>query len=127
MKRYLLVTAAILLVMLGAWAVQIHMHHQLQDFKEAFFALSQLVGSGDMAAAKDHCQQIVDAWDEKREYWEIFIDHTALDETESTIYALKGYIAADAPRYQIMAVFSQLEAELVQIDMQTRLSIGHLL
>ncbi|MBP3372839.1 MAG: DUF4363 family protein [Clostridia bacterium] len=127
MRRYIWVSAVVVLIVLCAWLVQDHMHGQIKDFEAQFEQLHQLVETGDFSQAKALCDRLVTDWDEKREYWEVFIDHSVLDEAQATIYELQGYLQSDAPYYQLHSVFRRLEAELLQIDMQTRLTIGHLL
>ena len=127
MKRYIVVTAIVIIILLCAWLVQTHIHKQITEFEAQFEHLHRLAETGELAQAKDFCDRLVADWDEKREFWEIFIDHSVLDEAQATIYELQGYLQSDAPYYQLHSVFRRLEADLMQIDMQTRLTIGHLL
>ena len=125
MRRYWLVVALILAIVCGAYLVQEIIHHQIEDFSAQFEELEELCATQD-ASRKEACRRIVEEWDRKREFWEVFIDHACLDEAQVTVYEIQGGILYDAPLYTIRTAFSKLDADLEQIDMQTRLTLGHL-
>ena len=125
MKQYWIVMTLILVILCGAYLVQEIIHRQIEDFSLQFEQLEELCAAED-ATAKEQSHRLVQQWDRKREFWEIFIDHACLDEAQVTVYEIHGGIQYDAPLYAVRTAFSKLEADLEQIDMQTRLTVGHL-
>lgn len=126
MKTFVIVLLVVAVCVTAAALVQQRIHKELLRFQSDFEHLRGVLAAGDKEGAKTLCESIVHAWDDKREQWEVFIDHTTLDEVEATIYLIKGHIESDAPEVYWNGELSQIYAQLVQLDMQTRLTWGHL-
>ena len=68
MKRCILITLLVFALLLCAWLVQNHMHHQIEDIQAEFEMLESLLQAGNRETAKRECRRIVDIWDDKREF-----------------------------------------------------------
>ena len=126
MKAFLITLLVAAVFVTAALFVQAHIHREIEEFQSDFELLGGFLRAEDWDGARRQCELTVQKWNVKREQWGLFIDHSTLDETENTIYELRGHVEANASEEHWMGDLSRLYAQLVQIDMKTRLSWGHL-
>ena len=126
MKRLLILFMAIVIILIAAALVQQRIHLQVHDVRDNFVTLQSLVSQQETIQYRALCDQIIHTWDAQRESWEVFIDHTTLDETERDIYCLQGYLDHNASTAMCIGLIKRIQAQLVQIDLQTRMTWGHL-
>jgi hypothetical protein len=126
MKRLLILFIAIVIILIAAALVQQRIHLQVHDVRDNFVTLQSLVSQQETIQYRALCDQIIHTWDAQRESWEVFIDHTTLDETERDIYCLQGYLDHNASTAMCIGLIKRIQAQLVQIDLQTRMTWGHL-
>nr|WP_122012341.1 DUF4363 family protein [Maliibacterium massiliense] len=127
MKKMLWVLAIVLALLCGATYLETTLRNDMVGFQQDLGMLEKSMQEGAREEALNRLLELSARWQERREYWELFIDHRDIDNAELSLATLATYVEGDAPEPFWRGEIARMQRYCDHLSEQTRLAWGRLL